>query len=52
MSYSMVTMRRALKDVGNSKGVNAFAWEKPGQAINPHLAAQFSSTAGWPIRRR
>jgi hypothetical protein len=46
MSYSMVTMRQALKDVGNSKGVNAFAWEQPGQAINPHLAAQFKYGRG------
>ena len=28
MQYSMVTMRQALKNVGISKGVNAFLWEK------------------------
>ena len=46
MGYSMVTMRQALKDIGTSKGVNAFVWEKPGQAINPHLAAQFKYGRG------
>jgi hypothetical protein len=46
MSYSMVTMRAALKDIGISKGVSAFVWEKPGQAINPHLAKQFKYGRG------
>lgn len=46
MAYSMVTMRQALQDVGASKGVNAFVWEKPGQAINPHLAARFKYGRG------
>lgn len=40
MHYSMVTMRQALKNIGISKGVNAFKWEE-NQAINPHLAGQF-----------
>lgn len=38
MSYSMITMHQALKEIGISKGVSAFVGEKPGQAINPHLA--------------
>lgn len=41
MSYSMVTMREALKEVGISKGANAFVWEESKQGVNPHLARQF-----------
>ena len=41
MSYSMVTPRAALKNVGFGKGVPAFAWEQDKGAINSHLAAQF-----------
>jgi len=46
MGYSMVTMRQALKEMGITKGVNAFKWEKPGPAINPHLAGQFKYGRG------
>ena len=46
MNYSMTTMRQALKDVGISRGANAFVWEKPGQDINPHLAAKFKYGRG------
>lgn len=41
MRYSMITMRQALKEISISKGVPPFVWEKPGQKINPYLAAQF-----------
>lgn len=41
MSYSMVTMREALKQIGISKGANAFVWEESKQGVNPHLARQF-----------
>jgi hypothetical protein len=37
----MVTMREALKQIGVSKGVNAFMWEESKQGVNSHLAQQF-----------
>lgn len=46
MRYSMTTMRQALKDLGFSKGISPFAWEQPGQSLNPHLAAQFTYGRG------
>jgi len=46
MRYSMVTLRQALKDVGVSRGVNPFLWEKEAQNVNPHLAAQFKHARG------
>jgi hypothetical protein len=46
MSYSMTTMRQALKDIGVSKGVNAFKGESAGLPINPHLAKQFAYGRG------
>ena len=41
MIYSMTTMREALKQVGMSKGVNAFKWEESKGDVNPNLARQF-----------
>lgn len=41
MSYSMITMREALKQAGVSSDINAFKWEKSKQEVNKHLAQQF-----------
>jgi hypothetical protein len=41
MSYSMTTMRAALKAVGSSKGVNPFIWEEKKGGVDPHLSAKF-----------
>jgi hypothetical protein len=46
MRYSMITMRQALKEIGISKGVNVFVWEKHPQLVNPHLARQFKYGRG------
>ena len=49
MSYSMITIREALKVLGVSKGINPFVWEekeKPNApyAVHPQLASQFHLT--------
>lgn len=43
MAYSMITMRQSLKNIGASKGVNPFLWEKEGKnsVVHPALSAQF-----------
>lgn len=41
MTYSMITMRQSLKNVGVSKGVASFCWEaKPGE-VNQQLVSMF-----------
>lgn len=48
MSYSMVTMRQSLKNLGNSKGVNPFLWEQKGMTgvVNPLLTNEFKYGRG------
>jgi hypothetical protein len=46
MTYSMVTLRQALKEIGIAKGGAAFVWEESQQAVNPHLAGQFKYGRG------
>lgn len=44
MQYSMITLRQALKNIGNSKGVNAFMWEDAAfqGTMHPALLAKFT----------